>query len=203
MYYASYCSAYFKGLLDMMYIYKTKMVLSACSRLYFIVEVSMNACEDQTPSAKCGGWLPRARGKKERGRQRGDAGLQEGYCMCERKTKHLRISDGVGFTKALTSRTGDHIQFCNSPYSLPNFKRGVFHTYPSMFLSWWYTAGLQPGSPSLNILLPIYSPSFLSTCPSQSGLCGFIMSENINSPPKNSPVFFFLFCSSMTELLLK
>lgn len=65
MYYASYCSAYFKGLLDMMYIYKTKMVLSACSRLYFIVEVSMNACEDQTPSAKCGGWLPRARGKKK------------------------------------------------------------------------------------------------------------------------------------------
>lgn len=84
MYYASYCSAYFKGLLDMMYIYKTKMVLSACSRLYFLAEVSMNACEDHTPSAKCGGWLPRARGRK-RGRRRGDAGLQEG-CVCERKT---------------------------------------------------------------------------------------------------------------------
>lgn len=28
------------------------------------------------------------------------------------------------------------------------------------------------------------SLSFLSTCPSQSSLCGFIMSENINSPPK-------------------
>lgn len=65
MYYASYCSAYFKGLLDMMYIYSTKMVLSACSRLYFLVEVSANACEDHTASAKCGGWLPGARGKKK------------------------------------------------------------------------------------------------------------------------------------------
>lgn len=73
---------------------------------------------------------------KKRGRQRGDAGLQEGYCMCERKTKRLGISDEVGFTRALTSRTGDHIQFFKSPYSLPNCKRGVFHTYPSMFLSW-------------------------------------------------------------------
>lgn len=64
IYYAYYCSAYFKGLLDI-YLYKHKMVLSASSRLYFIVEVSMHVCEDHTPSGKCGGWLLCARGKRK------------------------------------------------------------------------------------------------------------------------------------------
>lgn len=71
MYYASYCSAYFKGLLDMMYTYKNQDgAFSLQSMLCFIVEVSVNACEDHTPSAKCGGRLPRARGKKKRETER-------------------------------------------------------------------------------------------------------------------------------------
>lgn len=64
IYYACYCSAYFKGLLDI-YIYKHKMVLSASSRLYFMVEVSMHVCEDHTPSGKCGDRIPCVRGKRK------------------------------------------------------------------------------------------------------------------------------------------
>lgn len=126
MYYASYCSAYFKGLLDMMYIYKTKMVLSACSCLYFLVEVSMNACEDHTPSAKCGGWLPRARGRKG-GRRRGDAGLQEG-CVCERKAfAHIRRRQKWASPRLWQAGS----------YTLPNFKRGVFAYVPVSVIHHW------------------------------------------------------------------
>lgn len=60
------------------------MVLSASSRLYFMVEVSMHVCEDHTPSGKCGGWLPCARGKRKES-DRGHADLQEGCAREKRK----------------------------------------------------------------------------------------------------------------------